>query len=206
MKEIYTIGYSGFKIDDFIKTIKQYNINCVVDARSNPNSKFYVEYNQIGFAEVLKKHHIYYRNYKTEFGARQIDLQYYNNGCLDFELYVKSDSFTDGVNKIEAGIQLGYRFVIMCAEKDPSTCHRSIMVGKYLYEKGYEVKNILSDGTYETQASLEKRLVDCYFPNRHQLTLFNEEMPWDELVRRSYHLRNCEIGYKESDLIEAYAK
>ena len=89
-----------------------------------------------------------------------------------------------------------YSFVLMCAEKDPSTCHRNIMVAREFHSLGYEIRNILSDGTYETQRSIEERLVNKYFPNRNQMSLFGDDLTWDEMVIKSYELRNNEIGYR----------
>jgi len=37
---IYTIGYSGFVIDDFIQILKKYKISVVIDVRSNPYSQY----------------------------------------------------------------------------------------------------------------------------------------------------------------------
>ena len=62
-KEIYTIGYSCFKIDEFIKVLKRYKINCVIDVRSDPNSKFYTDYNKSALMNVLEKNNIYYRRF-----------------------------------------------------------------------------------------------------------------------------------------------
>lgn len=196
MKDIYTIGYSCYKIDDFIKILKKYNINSLIDVRSNPSSKFFVDYNKENLEYVLNKHNIIYRNYKAEFGARQKDIKYYTDGYLDFDKFTKSKVFLEGIRKIEAGIKLNYTFVFMCAEKDPSTCHRNIMVAKEFYKLGYNVKNILEDGSYEIQKSIEKRLVEKYFPNRKQLSLFSEEVSWDMMVKKSYAYRNSEIGYR----------
>ena len=36
---IYTIGYSGFKIDDFVKTLKENGVSVVIDVRSLPYSQ-----------------------------------------------------------------------------------------------------------------------------------------------------------------------
>lgn len=41
MSEIYTIGYSGFDIESFISTLKKYNINSLIDVRSNLHSMIY---------------------------------------------------------------------------------------------------------------------------------------------------------------------
>ena len=199
MKEIYTIGYSCFKIDEFINVLKKYKITSVVDVRSNPFSKFYIDYNQDNLEKVLKSNGIIYRNYKIEFGARQEDKKYHKKGYLDFNEYTKSDLFLDGVKKIEAGIKLNYVFAFMCAEKDPSTCHRNIMVARKFHEFGYNIKNILADGSYESQESVESRIVDQYFPNRNQLSLFSDNLSWKEMVNKSYEYRNSEIGYKFDD-------
>lgn len=196
MKTIYTIGYSCFKIDEFINVLKKYKINSLIDVRSNPNSMYYIDYNMSNLESLLKANGIIYRNYKKEFGARQENPQFHCNGYLDFEKYVKSDSFLEGVRKIEAGIERGYVFAFMCAEKDPSTCHRNIMVAREFYKKGYEIGNILFDGTIELQNSIEERLVNQYFPNRNQLTLFQDELSWEEMVDKSYKQRNSEIGYR----------
>lgn len=195
MKTIYTIGYSSFKIDEFISTLKKYHINSLIDVRSNPNSKFYSDYNRNNLELLLKHHRIIYRNYKVEFGARQEDPQYHTKGYLDFEKFVKSKIFIEGFKKIEAGIEKNYTFAFMCAEKDPSTCHRNIMVAREFYKKGYPIANILSDGLLESQQDLEKRMVNHYFPDRKQLTLFTKELTWDEMVDKSYTMRNSEIGY-----------
>ena len=38
--EIFTIGYAGFEIENFIKVLKKYHINSLIDAkRKNINSR-----------------------------------------------------------------------------------------------------------------------------------------------------------------------
>lgn len=200
MKDIYTIGYSGFEIYDFIDVLKKYKITCLVDVRSNPYSKFYVDYNLNNLKTILKANGILYRNYRSEFGAHQENLHYYTDGYLDFSKYQKSESFLNGVEKIEAGMKMNYSFAFMCAEKDPSTCHRNIMVAKKFHDLGYIIKNILSDGSIELQEDLERRLVDEYYPDRNQISLFSENLLWEDMVSRSYVYRNSEIGYRIDDM------
>ena len=200
MKDIYTIGYSGFDIEDFIMVLKKYKINALVDVRSNPSSRIYQDYNKIYLREHLNKNNIIYRNYKGEFGARQEDMQYFTDGYLDFSKYVKSEMFLNGIKKIEEGMKRGYIFALMCAEKDPSTCHRSILVARKFHDLGYSVKNILSDGSYELQEDIERKLVEKYFPNRDQLSLFSDIMSWESMVNKSYGYRNAEIGYRIEEI------
>lgn len=200
MKEIFTIGYSCFEIGKFVEILKKYNINCVIDVRSNPNSKFYTDYNKDELMSVLKVNNIYYRNYAKEFGARQENPKYYTDGYLDFGKFAKSESFISGIDKLIKSMEENYTFVLMCAEKDPATCHRNIMIAKEFHKLGYKVSNILNTGDIETQESIEKRLIDCYFPDRNQLSFFENQLSEDEMIEQAYTLRNKEIGFKFDEL------
>lgn len=196
-KMIYTIGYSSFKIEEFIKILKNYKINGLIDVRSNPNSKFYTDYNLVNLQKTLQDNNIIYRNYKNEFGARQENASYFDaEGYLSFKKFVKSDAFLNGVNKIQNSVNQGYIIAIMCAEKDPINCHRNIMVARELNKLGFDIRNIIHDGTFETQDIIDKRMVDKYFPNRNQVSLFDDNLTWEEMVDKSYEYRNSEIGYR----------
>ena len=196
MKTIYTIGYSGFKLEDFKDVLIKNNVSCVVDVRSNPMSNFYQDYNSNNLKNYLKHFNILYRHYGKAFGARQNDERYYPDGYLNFIDYTKSSQFIEGFQKIEAGMKLNYVFALMCAEKNPYDCHRAIMVSKVFYENGYNVKHILADGNIETQNDIENQLLDEYFPNRNQTSLFVSEAKPKDLITRGYMLRNKEIGYR----------
>ena len=53
--EIYTLGHSNYSFDKFIEILKKYNINCVVDIRAIPYSKYNTQYNKEFFQANLKK-------------------------------------------------------------------------------------------------------------------------------------------------------
>jgi uncharacterized protein (DUF488 family) len=200
MNVIYTIGYTAFKIEEFVDVLNENRISCVIDVRSSPISIHYPEYNKRIIQGTLKKHNIEYRNYAFEFGARQTDTQFYStNGYLDFNKYVCSQSFNEGYKKILAGIDKNYIFALMCAEKDPINCHRAIMIGHEFNKRGFIVKNILYNKNIETQEEIDMRLLDIYFPDRDQLTLFGSNENENELIDCSYKKRNAEIGYKLKD-------
>jgi uncharacterized protein (DUF488 family) len=193
---VYTIGYSGFLINDFISTIKSNNISLIIDVRSQPYSQYFSDYNKEGLQRRLESQGIYYRNYVKEFGARQDERQYYSkNGYLDFELYAKSPSFLKGIEKLINSMNKGYKFALMCAEKDPSKCHRAILVAKAFHDAGYNIIHLLPNNEIMTQEDLEHQLVEKYFPNRDQITLFDEKLSEKDYVEQAYRKRNAEIGY-----------
>jgi len=118
---------------------------------------------------------------------------------LDFERYVQSPAFIDGLRKLKKALADGYTFALMCAEKDPSTCHRSIMVSREFEKLGYNVAHILPDGKLESQTELENRLLDAYFADRIQMTLSGDTSD-DELIPLAYKKRNAEIAFKIQEL------
>jgi len=196
LTSLFTIGYSPFNIDDFIAVLKHYGINVVIDVRSRPYSEYHACYNKEHIEYALGHHNIYYRSYSREFGAQQTDVRFLSlEGYLDFELFAASPAFQEGFSNIINSIAQGYTLTFMCAEKDPAVCHRAIMVSRAFYEKGYEVKHILSDGQTEGQSDIEYRLLDKYFPYRNQLTLFGNDNQ-DSLIASAYKKRNAEIGYR----------
>lgn len=195
---VYTIGYTAFEINDFISKLKELRISCLIDVRSNPvASEYYEKYSRIHLEPLLISNNIYYRNYAVEFGARQENYLFYQKyGYLDFELFRESKEFKSGIAKIQKGLDLGYSFVLMCAEKDPCSCHRSILVAKGLKDAGIPVKHIITDGSLLTQEDIEDKLLDMYFPNRAQLDLFNVKTE-EEYLKEAYQLQNSKIGYKK---------
>lgn len=193
---IYSIGYSGFPIKDFLQVLHIYNISALVDVRSTPFSTYFSDYNRNELERCLFKEHIKYRNYAQEFGARQEDRNLYTpKGYLDFERFAKSAPFLEGVKKISAGMEIGYVFALMCAEKNPISCHRAILVARAFATRGYHVVHLMPHGETLTQQDLEQQLLDLYYPSRDQISFLEETYSETALLAEAYRLQNEKIGY-----------
>jgi uncharacterized protein (DUF488 family) len=194
---VYSIGYYGFPIDDFIRTLKKYKISLVVDVRSSPFSTHFPEYNRDVLDGYLIGHGIQYRNYANEFGARQENHAYYSKeGYLDFECFSKSEQFISGVTKLCDSMSKNHTFVLMCAEKDPIACHRTILVSRAFFDRGYNVIHLLSNGETITQETINMRLLDKFYPDRNQTSLFEKVQDDSTLLDLAYKQQNAEIGYR----------
>lgn len=208
-KTVYTIGYTAFDINDFIDVLKFNKITCLIDVRSSPYSEFYSNYNKGQLDVELKKNNILYRNYINSFGARQENSSYYHSkGYLDFNKFIVSEQFLEGVDKIEKGIELGYTFCLMCAETNPITCHRSIMVSRGLKDNNFDILHILKGGELLTHSQLEEQLLDKHFENRNQLSLYSnygendnsiETETEEELLKLAYDKQNEIIGFRKNN-------
>lgn len=200
MKEIYTIGHSTYPVEYLLKRLLFNKINCIVDVRSTPYSKYAQQYNMDELKKYLNSKGIYYLFMGKELGARQPDKSLYTDkGYLDFNKFSKTDLFKSGVERIKEGINKDFKIALMCTEKDPIDCHRNILVAREFYKQDYEINNILANGNLETQGSIEQRLLDMYFPSTQQANMF-ETIERDQneldLINEAYKLRNQDIGYK----------
>lgn len=202
MREIFTIGHSIYPINKFIELLNNFKINCIIDVRSVPFSKYAFQYNINELKICLNNSGIHYIYMGKEFGARKSDKSLFTSGgYVDFNKVKKQDDFLKGMERVKTGLKKGYILALMCTEKDPINCHRNILVAKAFYDEGFEIKNIHENSDIETQYQLEQRLLNFYFPNRKQKTLsefFNGEKTEQELINECYRLRNKEIAYREA--------
>ena len=159
----YSIGYSNRKLDEFIGLLSKYKINCVVDVRSVPysNGEKGLLYNMDNIKKILNKQGIYYIYMGKELGARNeecVDEQ----GTIPYEAIRKNGSYKNGITRLIDGINKGYNIAIMCAEKEPVNCHRSILIGYDLKKKNITVKHILDENVIKCQKDIEEEIMAMY--------------------------------------------
>ncbi|MBQ7226076.1 MAG: DUF488 domain-containing protein [Clostridia bacterium] len=195
---IYTIGYTGYSLDEFIQELKNKGINVVIDVRSSPYSERYPDYNRDNLESTLASNRIYYRNYVKEFGARQDNRNFYSrDGYFDFEVFAKSEQFLSGVEKIKNSVAKGYRVLFLCAEKEPIQCHRTILVSRAFHKLGYNVIHLKPNNIAINHGEIETQLLNMYFPNRYQRDMFsNDDKTDDDYLIDAYRMQNRKIGYK----------
>ena len=199
-KCIYTIGHSNLSQEEFLRKLHAYNINCVIDVRSMPASKYSPQFNKEVLESFLMLHHIHYEFFGYEFGARRIDS--INDECqVDFEIASKTTLFQNGIKRFQL-LPKECISAIMCTEINPLECHRFSLVAKYFHEHGYEVYHIIKEDECITPEQLEKEMVCKYLRSkRNQLSeideLFGSYTAKDQL-RDAYKLNNKEIGYRIS--------
>lgn len=198
METLYTIGHSTYDQKYFIDLLKKYKINCVVDVRSTPYSKYAEQYNTDNINYSLNKEGIKYLYMGKEFGARRNDRSLYDpDGKLNFDRTIESDDFQKGVQRIKNGLKKGFRISFMCTEKNPKDCHRCILVGKAFDDMGYDIQNITEDGNTLSQKEICKQLADEYVPESDQISFLVVDGPksYEDRVKEAYHIREKEIAY-----------
>ncbi|NJL75716.1 MAG: DUF488 domain-containing protein [Saprospiraceae bacterium] len=194
---VFTIGHSNHDFDFFLNLLQQHRINCLVDVRSVAASTYNPQYNQLPLKNALNLQHIIYLHFKDEFGARQEDeLVLDEEGLVRFEFVQRTPIFKRGVNRLENGLEKGYRIALMCSEADPLDCHRFSMIARYLVKEEIEIFHILKDGTLRSHQALEQDLLKKYEKKLPQPSLFAPQITAKDKLQVAYQLHNQEIGWR----------
>ena len=189
-KTIYTIGYAPYTLDTFVNILKKYKISAIVDVRSSPYSQFKSEFNRETLKNFLKVNQITYVFLGDYCGARVEDPSCYVNGKVDYKLVAKNRKFKEGLERIKKGMEK-FRIALMCAEKDPITCHRTILICRNLLTAGIKIQHILSNGKIEEHGDSENRLMKLF--NLDQPELFRNEQ---QRLEDAYCRQGEKIAYE----------
>ncbi len=216
--KIFTIGHSNHSLEQFLDLLNQHQITALGDVRSHPYSRYLPHFNQDSLKESLKKNKISYVFLGEDLGARTNNLSCYINGKAVYELIANTAQFKQGLERIYQGSKQ-YKIALMCAEQDPITCHRAILVCRHLQHKGLEIQHILKNGELENHSDLEQRLLELHHfkdqkPKQNQgliqLSLFdsinllnnseNNDLSEIEMIDQAYQLQGDKIAYVDKNL------
>lgn len=202
---LYTIGHSSQSLEEFLTLLQRHGINCVVDVRSVPASKYAPQFNEESIKTFLKLHGIQYLPFGNEFGARRTDC-INDEGQVDFEVAVTTPLFQQGVKRLMKGLERGFCIALMCSEADPLECHRFSLVSRYFHNQGIEVFHILKDANLASQGEVEKRMVNDFLHSRKYHLAEVDELfgtyTTEDQLKDAYRLKNKEIGYKPALQLE----
>ena len=155
---IFTIGHSNHSIERFLGLLNDAEINMVVDVRSSPFSRMFPHFNQDSLKKSLGEKSIGYLFLGESIGGRSNDPEDYVDGQVVYRFLAKKDSFKSGMIRLKDGASK-YRIAIMCSEKEPLDCHRTLLVSEGLSEMDIEVGHIHSDGSIESHQDALARLL-----------------------------------------------
>ena len=192
---VFTIGHSNHTIEEFLRLIQCQGIEVVVDVRSRPYSQHSPQFDREALKASLKRAGINYVFLGDELGARSDIPSCYVRGKVQYERLAETAAFRNGLARVEKGAG-AYRVSLMCAEKEPLDCHRTILVARQLALRGIEVRHILADGSIETQAEVLDRLMTALRLQKDQQDFFRSP---DDIVDNAYRIQESRIAYERDD-------
>lgn len=190
---VFTIGHSTHSADLFLTLLRQHRIDAVADVRSSPFSRFNPQFNRENLERFLKKNGIHYVFLGKELGARTDDRSCYENGRVQYERLAQTALFQTGLDRVRQGAQR-YRIALMCAEKEPLECHRTLLVAKALAERGHTIRHIHADGHLESHEDAMERLLDVTGLPKADFFRSKEELLAEAMARQEAQIAYVEEG------------
>ena len=183
MPTVFTIGHSNQPAAEFLALVANYGIEVVVDVRSNPYSRFR-HFNREQLSKRLRDAGIDYLHLGDQLGGHPDSDEFYEGNRVAYERIAALPAFRRGIEQIRDESERR-RLVLMCAEEDPSQCHRHPLLASALLEHGVQVFHLRRDGSVQDATTVEKQ-------TNPQLALFEpdgEDFTWrsPKRIRRRGH-------------------
>ena len=155
--QIYTIGHSNHMQEEFLDLLAKAKIEVLVDVRSNPDSRWAPFANKENLEGILKAAQIRYIYSGNVLGGHPAAQDCYNpdTGEVDYKAIQGKEYYKSGIKQI-LDLLKSSSVCIMCAEENPTSCHRNCLVAESLRQEGVSVFHIRGDGRIQTDEELRK--------------------------------------------------
>lgn len=190
MKTILTIGHSNLSYEEFLRLLRGAGVTAIADVRSAPYSRYQPQFNSDTLKEELRADRIAYAFLGEELGGRPKGKRFFCDGVADYEQMALSPLYEDGLQRVIEGSDR-YRIALMCSEHNPLDCHRCLLVGRSLHERGLSVGHILANGEQKNQLRIEEELLALARQNRADF------FPGDQLSA-AYRDRSLKVAFSET--------
>jgi uncharacterized protein (DUF488 family) len=134
---LYTIGHGNLAFADFLDILRRNDVNWVADVRSAPYSRMFPWFNKAELAQALEEGGIRYVFLGQQLGGKPRDedaASEWKQGKLNYELVSalsRTKRWSEGIRHLSRLISStdedGEVGCLLCSEKDPNKCHRSLI-------------------------------------------------------------------------------
>ena len=205
---VLTIGHSNHESDVFVALLRKHGVDVVVDVRSAPYSRYLPHFNKDHLQEALRAAGIDYAFRGQELGGQPADRACYDaDGRIMYDTLAATAAFSKGIGFVldtvsvhpapgsepaphlmrgRTGTAPARRIALMCSEKEPLDCHRTLLIAQTLASRGLAVGHIHADGSLESHADAMNRLLDSFkLPHNGDLFRSREEVIADAVARQA---------------------
>jgi uncharacterized protein (DUF488 family) len=149
MSTFFTLGHSNHPIEKWLDLLRQHDIQVVVDTRSSPFSKYTPHFDKALMQRALEGAGIRYLYLGAELGGRPANPDYYDaSGRVLYGRLRDDPDFQAAIARLETGIER-FRVALICGEENPAHCHRRLLIGRVLTERGHTMLHLRGDGRIE---------------------------------------------------------
>ena len=154
MSSFFTLGHSNHAAETWLALVGQHQIEVVVDTRSSPYSKYAPHFDKEIMQRSLEQAGTRYLFLGAELGGRPANPDYYDaSGHVLYSRLRDDARFKAAIARLEDGMER-FRVALVCGEEDPAHCHRRLLIGRVLTERGHTMLHIRGDGRIETDETV----------------------------------------------------
>jgi uncharacterized protein (DUF488 family) len=180
---VWTIGHSNHGFDAFSHLVLGQQIEFLVDVRSFPYSRFAPHFNRDELEAAMTERGVRYLFLGEELGGRPTHEEHYDaQGHALYGPMSEEEPFKAAIERLIDGAHR-HRIALVCSEGNPHDCHRRLLVGKVLSDRGVELRHVLPDGTIRTELSV------ALSDDDEQYSFLEDPMPWRSTQSVSHRRR-----------------
>ena len=146
---LYTIGHSNRSLEEFLDLLDETGVNSLVDVRTYPHSKRFPHFNEDSLRQAIEQAGKVYHwvgrqlggNRQVTVGSPHVALK--DEGLQAYADYMGTDNFQVAAMQL-INMASHERVAVMCAERSPENCHRSL-IADYLVLQGVRVMHLISE-------------------------------------------------------------
>jgi len=152
--EIFTIGHSDRSLTEFLALLKDAGISCVVDVRAQPASTRHPQFDMESLRATLAETGVVYHWAGRHLGGLrtgQADSPHTAlpaGGLRAFADHMETEAFARAIAQL-LGLARHTPTAILCAERLPENCHRSL-IADYLTLQGISVVHLINGNEQRT--------------------------------------------------------
>jgi uncharacterized protein (DUF488 family) len=154
MSSFYTLGHSNHAVETWLALVCQHQVEVVVDTRSSPQSKYVPQFDKELMHRSLEDAGVRYLFLGAELGGRPANPAYYDASGHVLYSRLRGDArFQTAIDRLESGMAR-FRVALVCGEENPAHCHRRLLIGRVLSERGHTMLHIRGDARLESDAEV----------------------------------------------------
>ena len=139
---------STHPIERFVELLKNGGVELLVDVRSMPYSRRHPQFGKERLAKSLEATGLSYVWEGAALGGK--------GGS--YTEAAQRPAFTEALDRLIDRAKTT-TVCLMCAEKEPLDCHRTVLVSRRLVERGAAIEHLLADGSTRPHAEIEEKLL-----------------------------------------------
>jgi uncharacterized protein (DUF488 family) len=153
---LLTVGHSNHTVERLLSLLAEHRVQVLVDVRSAPYARYATQFNREQLQPAVTAAGLTYLFMGEELGGRQLGGIISKDKRLEkYAEVAAAPGFRRGIERLLKGAQT-YRIALLCAEEDPTECHRRIWVTQALLDAGADVAHLRGDGRVDADSALKQ--------------------------------------------------